>query len=291
MFRWLAVSLLLIATGQVNALELNSRFTQGDIIIGTAIPGTQLVLDGKPVRVSPDGAFVFGFDRDAPTAAQLQITYPDGRRETRNLTIQTRRYDVQRIDGLPPKKVTPPKKVLERIGRESKQVAQARTQDFTTPYFLSGFRWPVQGRISGVYGSQRILNGEPRRPHYGVDVAAPVGTPVRAPADGVVTLTHPNMYFSGGTLILDHGHGLSSSFLHLQKIHAKEGQAVKQGDVIATVGATGRVTGAHLDWRMNWFKERVDPDRVGTSNALKCSFSSVKGCGRTDRITLRIINT
>jgi len=262
MLRGLAVSLLLmlfIATGQANALELNSPFTQGDIVIGQAIPGTQLVLDGTAVRVSPEGAFVFGFGRDAPPTARLQITFPDGRRETRYLTIQARRYDVQRIDGLPPKKVTPPKKVLARIGRESKQVAQARTEDIAKPYFLSGFRWPVKGRISGVYGSQRILNGEPRRPHYGVDVAAPVGTPVRAPADGIVTLTHPNMYYSGGTLIIDHGHGLSSSFLHLQKIHVKEGQAVKQGDVVATVGATGRVTGAHLDWRMNWFKERVDP--------------------------------
>ncbi|MEE4377156.1 MAG: M23 family metallopeptidase [Candidatus Competibacteraceae bacterium] len=259
MFRWLIVALLPLSLAQAGELNLPNTFTQGDIIIGQAIPGTELVLDGKAVRVSDEGAFVFGFGRDAPASARLEIIFPDGRREIRNLTVQARRYDVQRIDGLPPSKVTPPKKVLERISRESKQVAQARAKDFARPYFLSGFIWPTKGRISGVYGSQRILNGEPRRPHYGVDVAAPVGTPVHAPADGIVTLTHPNMYFSGGTVIIDHGHGLSSSFLHLEKIHAKEGQAVKQGDVIATVGATGRVTGAHLDWRMNWFKERVDP--------------------------------
>ncbi|MEZ5584743.1 MAG: M23 family metallopeptidase [Candidatus Competibacteraceae bacterium] len=259
MFRWLIIALLPLAPAQAGELILPGSFTQGDIVIGQVTPGTRLVLDGKSVRVSDQGAFVFGFGRDASPSARLEVTFPDGNREVRKLAIQKRQYEIQRIDGLPPSKVTPSEKALQRIRRENQQVAQARAQDIDRPYFTSGFRWPVKGRISGVYGSQRILNGEPRRPHFGVDIAAPVGTPVRAPADGVVTLAHPDMYFSGGTLIIDHGHGLSSSFLHLQKIHAQEGQAVKQGDVIATVGATGRVTGAHLDWRMNWFNERVDP--------------------------------
>lgn len=242
-----------------DTVDLNGQFVQGGIITGRTTPGTRLELNGKPVRVSPEGAFVFGFGRDAPAVASLVITYPDGRRETRNLDIQSRTYKIQRIDGLPPSKVTPNPKVLDRIRRESAMAAKAREHDLTTPFFLGGFQWPVTGRISGVYGSQRILNGEPRRPHYGVDIAAAAGTPVRAPADGVVTLAHPNMYFSGGTLIVDHGHGLSSSFLHLKDILVKEGQQVRQGDTIATVGATGRATGAHLDWRMNWFTERVDP--------------------------------
>jgi len=155
--------------------------------------------------------------------------------------------------------VTPPPAVMERIRREAGLAARAREQDSDRPFFVSGFQWPVKGRISGVYGSQRILNGEPRQPHYGVDIAVPAGTPVKAPADGVVTLAHPGMYFSGKTLIIDHGHGLSSSLLHLQDIHVQVGQQVRQGQVIASVGATGRVSGAHLDWRMNWFTARVDP--------------------------------
>lgn len=245
-----------------NDLELSGSFTQGGLIAGHTEPGTHVELDGKPVRVSPEGGFVFGFGRDAAPTARLEIIYPDGSREVRILEITPRTYEVQRIDGLPPGKVTPPPEVLARIRQEIALVAQVRSRDIARPYFLSGFRWPVIGRISGVYGSQRILNGEPRQPHYGIDIAAPTGTPVEAPADGVVTMVHPDMYFSGGTLIIDHGHGLSSSFLHLEDISVQEGQAVEQGDVIATVGATGRVTGPHLDWRINWFEERLDPALV-----------------------------
>jgi murein DD-endopeptidase MepM/ murein hydrolase activator NlpD len=262
MSRCLVLGLLLLGSmspAGAEDLEMQGRWVQGGVITGRVAPGTRLELDGKAVRVSPEGAFVFGFGRDAPAAALLRITFPDGRQEVRNLAIQVRDYSIQRLDGLPPTQVTPPPAVMERIRREAELAAKARRRDSTTPYFLSGFQWPVTGRISGVYGSQRILNGEPRQPHYGIDIAAAAGTPVRAPAAGVVTLAHPDMYFSGGTLIVDHGHGLSSSFLHLRDILVKEGQAVRQGDTIATVGATGRVTGAHLDWRMNWFEERVDP--------------------------------
>lgn len=244
---------------QAGFLDMRGEFSQGGIIMGHTEPGTRLTLDGQPVRVSPKGDFVMGFDRDAPPTARLEIVYPDGSRKIRLLGVRQRQYDIQRIDGLPPKKVTPPPDVLERIRRESAQVTQARERDIPESFFLGGFQWPSKGRITGVYGSQRILNGEPRRPHYGVDIAAPTGTPVKAPADGVVTLAHPGMYFSGGTLIVDHGHGLSSAFLHLQRIHVQVGQRVKQGDVIASIGATGRVTGPHLDWRMNWFTQRVDP--------------------------------
>lgn len=249
-------------SGLANELELHGSFIQGGLITGRTEPGARVELGGKPVRISPEGVFVFGFGRDAAPTARLEVTYPDGSREVRILEVTPRTYEVQRIDGLPPSKVTPPPEVLERIRRESALVARVRSRDIDRPYFLSGFRWPVIGRISGVYGSQRILNGEPRQPHYGIDIAASTGTPVEAPANGVVTMVYPDMYFSGGTLIIDHGHGLSSSFLHLQDIHVQEGQAVEQGDIIATVGATGRVTGPHLDWRINWFKERLDPALV-----------------------------
>jgi murein DD-endopeptidase MepM/ murein hydrolase activator NlpD len=259
--RILCAWLLLITSlsGWCGNLEWHGTFTQGGVIIGRTEPGTQLVLDKQAVRVSPEGVFVFGFDRDAPTMARLEARFPEGERVLRLLSVAPRKYDIQYIDGLPPQKVTPPPELLERIRQEAAQVAEVRRQDLSKPYFLNGFQWPVMGHITGVYGSQRILNGQPRRPHYGIDIAAPAGTPVQAPADGMVTFVHPNMYFSGGTLILDHGHGLSSSFLHLQSIHVKVGQKVKQGDMIATVGATGRVTGSHLDWRMNWFTERIDP--------------------------------
>jgi murein DD-endopeptidase MepM/ murein hydrolase activator NlpD len=160
---------------------------------------------------------------------------------------------------------------LARIHRESASIKEARAKDDARTDFLKGFIWPAKGRITGVYGSQRILNGEPRRPHYGLDIAAPVGTLVVAPASGIVTLTTPNMFYSGGTLILDHGHGLSSTFIHLHRILVKEGQYVRQGDVIAEIGATGRVTGAHLDWRINLFKRRLDPQLI-----LKAMPSSAK---------------
>lgn len=248
--------------GWANDLELSGSLTQGGLITGHTGPGARVELDGRPLRVSPEGVFVFGFGRDAAPAARLEVIYPDGGREVRIMEVTPRTYEVQRIDGLPPGKVTPPPEVLERIRREIALVARVRSRDTDRPYFLSGFRWPVIGRISGVYGSQRILNGEPRQPHYGIDIAVPTGTAVEAPAAGVVTLVHPDMYFSGGTLIIDHGHGLSSSFLHLQDIHVQEGQAVEQGDTIATVGATGRVTGPHLDWRINWFEQRLDPALV-----------------------------
>lgn len=199
-------------SGQAGELQLQGDYTQGGLITGRARPGARITLDGQPVRVSQQGDCVFGFDRDAPATARLEVIFQDGSRQTRLLDIKPRHYDIQRISGLPSEQVTPPPQAWERIKQEKAQLAEAYRQDRDVPYFLSGFRWPAQGRISGVYGSQRILNGAPRQPHYGVDIAAPPGTPVKAPADGAVTFANPAMYFSGGTLVVDHGHGLSSSF-------------------------------------------------------------------------------
>ncbi len=240
-------------------VSLSGNFCQGGMIIGQAPAGSEVSLDGRRLRLSPAGDFVFGFDRDHPASAKLDVSLPDGSRWSRELEVAAREYAIQRIDGLPPKQVTPDPESLARIRQEGAMAAAARRTDDPRLDFKQAFIWPSIGPISGVYGSQRILNGEPRRPHYGVDVAAPTGTPVRAPAAGIVTLAHPDMYFSGGTLILDHGHGISSSFLHLSRILVQQGQRVEQGDKIAEIGATGRVTGAHLDWRMNWFGERIDP--------------------------------
>lgn len=240
-------------------LALTGSLVQGGLVRGHTDPGARVVFKGRGVRVSPEGLFLMGFGREEPATARLVITFPDGRKETKTLAIEQRAYDIQRIDDLPPAKVSPAPKNLARIRAEAALVRRARTRDDPRTDFRAGFLRPVAGRISGVYGSQRILNGQPRRPHYGIDIAAPAGTPVRAPAGGVVTLAHPDMFFSGGTLILDHGHGLSSAFLHLEEILVEEGESVQQGEVIARVGATGRVTGAHLDWRVNLFKTRLDP--------------------------------
>jgi murein DD-endopeptidase MepM/ murein hydrolase activator NlpD len=240
-------------------LELNGPIQQGAVVVGRAPPGARILQDDREILVSTDGVFLLGFDRDAPPHSELRIVHPDGQEQQLPLNVKQRTYQVQRIDGLPPRKVTPSKSDLKRIQHDAELVREARSLIDTRTDFLRGFQWPATGRISGVYGSQRILNGKPKRPHYGVDIAGPIGTLVRSPAPGTVTLAQADMFYSGGTLIIDHGHGLSSSFLHLSRILVTEGQRVDQGELIAEIGATGRVTGAHLDWRMNLLDARVDP--------------------------------
>ena len=241
-------------------IRLEGPRRQGGLLRGRVAPGSTVEFEGVPVRVSADGWFLVGFGRDAPLEAGLAVTLPDGRRERMTMEVAQREYPIERVDGLSPGMVAPRgEEVLERIRAEARMVGEARSIDDPRTDFLTGFGWPVRGRISGVYGSQRILNGEPRQPHYGVDIAAPAGTPIRAPADGVVTLTHPDMLLSGGTLVVDHGHGLSSSFLHLARILVKRGDRVRRGARVAAVGATGRATGPHLDWRVNLFDRRLDP--------------------------------
>ena len=247
------------ASAVEEGVRLEGPRVQGGLLRGRVAPGSVVEFGGEPVRVSKTGWFLIGFGRDAPPKAVLSVVFPDGRRQRYGLAVKPREYRIQRIDGLPPRRVTPSTKDLARIRREVAMVKRARAVDDPRTDFLGGFRWPVEGRISGVYGSQRILNGEPRRPHYGIDIAAPKGTRVVAPAAGVVTLVHPDMFFSGGTLIVDHGHGLSSAFLHLSRILVKKGQRVAQGQPIAEVGSTGRSTGSHLDWRINLFGRRLDP--------------------------------
>ncbi len=239
---------------------MGDHYIQGGMLIGQAPPGSRIQQDDMPVRVSKAGVFLIGFGRDMPSRSILQIRYPDGVEERRVLSIKPRQYRTQRINHLPDRKVTPrSEEDIRHIQRDIQRVRAARRRDDDRQDFNTGFIWPVTGPISGVYGSQRILNGEPRQPHYGVDIARPVGTPVMAPADGVITLVEPDMFFSGGTLVIDHGHQLSSSLLHLSEILVRVGERVEQGQVIAKVGATGRVTGPHLDWRMNLRQHRIDP--------------------------------
>jgi len=260
---FLALSLLFPLLLWADAgVQLQGDLIQGGMVTGHVPPGTKVTFDGRPVRVSDEGLFLLGFGRDHPVSSQLKLTFQDGHQETRGLTVAKRDYQIQRIDGLPERKVTPKKMDYERIRKETALVKQARRRDDPRSDFLTGWIWPVEGPISGVYGSQRVLNGKPKRPHFGVDIARPVGTPVRAPADGIVTLAHPGMFYSGVTLIIDHGHHLSSSFLHLHRALVKQGDRVRRGQVVAEVGKSGRVTGPHLDWRMNLDRARIDPQRL-----------------------------
>ena len=258
-FCWFALGALLCQSAAL-AVELSGEAIQGGLIFGKTSPGASVQLDETEVMVSADGNFVIGFGRDETGERKLMVLVPTGEKETLMLPVALREYDLERVDGLPPKTVTPDPEALERIRKDGAMVATARARRDTRTDYAEGFAWPASGRISGVYGSQRILNGEPRRPHYGLDIAAPKGSPVYAPADGIITMAHSNMYFSGGTLILDHGQGLSSSFLHLSKILVETGTTVKKGDLIAEIGSTGRASGPHLDWRMNWLNRRVDPE-------------------------------
>lgn len=241
------------------ALHLQGNFIQGGLVLGKVAPGSRVEFNQRPLSLDEQGYFVFGFDRDAKSGDTLKVISPDGEETQKSLDVAARDYDIQYIEGVQKKHVTPDPKDLQRIRADNRAVKKARDKRFQRSDFRAGFQWPLLGPITGVFGSQRVYNGQPRRPHYGVDVSAKVGTLVYAPAGGVVTLAHPDMFFSGGTLIIDHGHGLSSTFLHLSEILVKPGMEIKQGQVIAKVGATGRATGPHLDWRMNWYERRVDP--------------------------------
>ena len=238
---------------------LKGEFIQGGLIFGVTVPGSTVTFNGNPIRVSTNGDFLLGFGRDAKLTWPLVIEHPSGKKYESETVISKRKYDIQRVDGLPPRLVTPrSEEDLKRIRADVAVIVEARSIDDSRTDFLENFEWPAYGVITGVYGSQRILNGEPRRPHYGVDIHAPIGTPVRAPASGLVTMAHPDMFFSGATMILDHGHGLSSTFLHLDEIKVKKGDYVEKGEIIATIGASGRATGPHVDWRINLFSQRLD---------------------------------
>ena len=257
---WFAAALLLQAL-TVSA-DSGEPLTQGALYKGTVQPGSVVYYRDKEVPVTPDGQFVLGFGRDAQLQQPYTVVAPDGKKTEKVLKLEPREYRIQRIEGVAQKYMAPSEAHLKRVRHENSLVRKAREVDSEYIAFLDGFIWPLVGPVTGVYGSQRVFNGEPRRPHFGVDVAAPTGTPVKSPADGRVVLYHPDMYFSGGTMIIDHGYGITSSFLHLSKSLVKEGDFVRQGQPVAEVGATGRVTGAHLDWRLNWYQVRLDPQLV-----------------------------
>lgn len=263
MLRGLLVSLLVLATLPAQALEFRGRWEQGSLLVGKVEPGAQLWFNGRKLRVSPQGDFAIGLDRDESAEVELKLQLSgEPIPQTLRYPVAKREYQIQRIDGLPADKVEPPAAVTQRIEREQKLLNAARAIDSGLTGFTQPFIWSAQGRISGVFGSQRILNGIPKQPHYGVDVAVPTGTPILAPADGVVSLAERDLYFTGGTIMIDHGHGVSSIMVHLSALKAKVGDVVKQGDVVGLSGMTGRATGPHLHWGIGWFRTRIDPQTL-----------------------------
>ena len=253
---------IIFISSQAFSLEFQGKFIQGHFIIGKTEPKSKIWIDKKRVRVTDDGYFVFGIGRDRKF--DVTITKELEKKKQKVVKkIQKRKYKIQRIDGLPEKKVTPPKEVYERIKKENKIIGDARAIDSNLTFFKKKFINPLDNAIiTGVYGSQRILNGKPKWPHYGIDFAAKEGTEIKAMLDGTATMVEPDLFYTGGTLIFDHGHGISTLYMHMQKIYVKKGQKINQGDVIGTVGSTGRSTGAHLDVRLNWFGTRLDPMTV-----------------------------
>jgi murein DD-endopeptidase MepM/ murein hydrolase activator NlpD len=262
MIRFNLVLLVFLLSWPVLAddVTLAGDFTQGGLVIGQTEPGSRVFLDDKPVEVSPSGQFVFGFGRDFKKTADLKIQHKDGSEERQEFSISKREYKIEQVSGLPPSKVTPSPEFFARIKKENAEIARIRAINTKKEWFLSGWQWPALGRVSGVYGSQRVLNGIPKRPHFGLDIAAPVGTPVVASTDGMVRMAASDLFYTGGTIMIDHGYGLVSVYSHLSKLDVTAGQFVRQGTKIGEIGKTGRASGAHLDWRLNWFNERLDPE-------------------------------
>ena len=256
--RILIILFFLFFTTSSFAVNFKGKFIQGSFILGKTNPGSEVFIDKKKVKVTSNGYFAFGLGRDRKNDVVITIN-----KEIIVKKVFKRKYKIQRIDGLEEKKVTPPEEVYERIKRENKWIGEARAVNSNLTFFKNKFINPLENAIiTGVYGSQRILNGKPKWPHYGIDFAAKEGTKIKAMLDGVVTLAEPDLFYTGGTLIFDHGHGISTLYMHMKTLMVKKGQKVKQGDVIGTVGSTGRSTGPHLDFRINWFQTRLDPMTV-----------------------------
>ena len=243
---------------QLGAVEFRGKFIQGHFIIGKTDPGTKIIIDKKRIKVTKNGYFAFGIEKER----KLDIVIVEGNK-TIIKKIQKRKYNIQKIDGLPKKKVTPPEEFYARIKRENKLIGKAREINSDLSFFKDKFIIPVDDAIiTGVYGSQRILNGIPKWPHYGLDFAQKKGTPIRAMNNGIVTLSEKDLFYTGATLIFDHGHGISTLYMHMHEIFVKVGDHVKKGDIIGTIGTSGRSTGPHLDIRLNWFGTRLDPATV-----------------------------
>ncbi len=254
--------IILFFSFKLSAAEFKGNFLQGSFILGLTEPGATVQIDNKKIKVTKDGYFAFGIGRDRKNNVLIKVK-KDEKIRIYEKKIYKRKYKIQRIDGLAKKHVTPPPEVYERIKADNKKIVKAREINSNLNFFKDKFIYPLDDFIiTGVYGSQRILNGKPRSPHYGIDFHAPEGTPVKAMLDGKVILVENNMYYTGATIIFDHGHGISTLYMHLKDINVKKGEKVKKGQIIGTLGKSGRATGPHLDVRLNWFGVKLDPASV-----------------------------
>ena len=255
------ILIIFLLNFKVSAIEFDGKFIQGHFIIGKTDTKAKILIGKKEVRVSKNGYFVFGIDRDRKFDV-LITKIINGNKEKIVKKVFLRKYEIQRIDGLEESKVTPPEEVYKRIKEENNRIGEARAINSDLIFFKDKFIMPVEGIITGVYGSQRILNGKPKWPHYGIDIAAKQGTNIKSSGTGVVTMAEDDLYYTGGTIIMDHGHGISTIYSHLETVIVSVGDKINQGDIIGTVGSTGRSTGPHLDFRINWFQTRLDPMTV-----------------------------
>lgn len=249
-------STLAVANGDYTILSGHAK--QGGFVVLKIDNQATITYKDKKLKPDEQGRVLIAFSRDDKEEQVFKLTRESGKVVYPRIKIATRSYHEQRIDGLPKNKVTPDKKTSNQIWQDILQARKARKIVLPTAYFDSGFIWPAKGIISGVYGSRRVLNGKPKRPHFGVDIAAPKGTPLYAPADGKITLLE-DMVLSGKTLMIDHGYGLRSTMMHLSAFAVKTGDYVKKGQLIGKIGMTGRATGPHVHWGMSWYNVRLDP--------------------------------
>ena len=270
LYNLLIVSLSTLSIASAHAeIQLSGEIKQGGLVIGKTKAHNIVKLNKKKLTVSPQGDYVFAFSRDDKTQYTLSVTSPAGNVETKTFTPAKREYKISRVEGISKKIMNPNKKANVRAGQDRAAMVKVRKISSDLTDFSQGFIAPRSSRITGVYGSQRFYNGIPKNPHFGVDYAGAIGASVKAPASGIVLLWVPDMFYSGGTLVIDHGHGITSNFLHLSASMVQEGDKVKQGQIIAKVGNSGRVTGPHLDWRMNWHNVRFDPQLAMKINPIK----------------------
>ena len=267
--RFLAGALSLVALPRIaRADEARLSFTgsmeQGGLVIGHTRDAAHVMVDDAEIHLSQNDDFAFGFSYDRTAPAHVKITYVDGTNDARDVTPVARTYETQSITGVPEEYVSPPPEVLKRIAHENELIVAARTHDTDADGFANGLDWPVPGIISSVFGSRRILNGKAMAPHLGVDIAAPEGTPIKAPASAVVSIAD-DYYLDGGFTLLDHGRGVFTCYLHQSKRFVRAGDTVQRGQQIGLVGKTGRATGPHLHWGLNWFQVKLDPSLSTTT--------------------------
>lgn len=249
-------------SSSVDAVELCGKVKQGEILIGKAAPGEQVIFNDSKILTTADGSFLLAFSRDEVNTQQLQVSGELGGGSKYQFAVAPTSWDIQNIKGVPPRKVTPSDEDLEAIELERKVVRAVLKEVADNSAWQKGFIRPVEGRISGNFGGQRIMNNIPKNPHQGMDIAAKEGTPVKAASDGNVVLAYPNLFYSGNVVVIDHGFGLQTIYAHLQEMKVKRGDKVKQGDIIGLVGKTGRVTGPHLHWGASLRNVRFNPQSL-----------------------------